>query len=265
MAGAGGVESPRAFAGKETKRLEFLDRILPTRRRVKKLRKALRRIDKRLDSLAPVNRTHRYTLFSMSQALVDVGPETVCIDCGAHQGLISEVFLRLGAEVYAFEANPDLYNATRFRLSEWVERGRLHPIHRAVWDREESINLFMRDDYTADTLLGSASESSSMLVEKTRDGVDYRTSADRYVEVMSVDLCKFIESLDREIHILKMDVEGVEFDILLKLIESGLYERVRHIFVETHDHKIPELGEKARRTRELIEEHGISNIDLEWH
>ncbi len=243
----------------------LLTKLLPTRRAVKEIRKSVRKLAKRLDAESSVNRTHRYTLYSMSDALTGLAEGSVCIDCGAHQGLISEVFLRLGATVYAFEANPYMHNTIRFRLHDWIERGRLHPINRAVWDREELIKLYMRDDLDAETLLQSASESSSLLVEKTRDDVKYKTSAENYVEVMSVDLCKFIESLDREVHILKMDIEGVEFDVLLKLIEAGLHERIKHIFVETHDHKIPELAEKARRTRELIAERGIENIDLEWH
>ncbi len=245
--------------------MSVLSKLLPTRTAVKKTRKSVRDISKRLNNLEKVNRTHRYTLFSMSEALTELLPGGVCIDCGAHQGLISEVFLRLGATVYAFEANHYLYNTIRFSLSDWVLSGKLRPMNNAVWDREESIKLYLREDFSADTLLGSASESSSLLVEKTQDDVKYKTSRDRYLEVMSVDLCKFIEQLDREVHILKLDVEGVEFDILLKLIESGLHEKINYIFVETHDHKIPELGEKARRTRELITDRGIKNIDLDWH
>jgi FkbM family methyltransferase len=245
--------------------MKFIKKMLSTRSDIKNIRKRVRSIESRLKRAEKGNRIHQYAIYSMSEALRGVTRGSICIDCGAHQGLISEVFLGMGATVYAFEPNHYMYNYLRFRLSDSVRNGSLHALNNAVWDRKEEIKLYLRDDFAADTMLDGASESSSILVEKTQDNIKYRTSKDKFVSVESIDLCEFIESLGKEVHILKLDVEGAEFDILLKLIESGIYKNVRHMFVETHEEKIPELKEKSEATRRMISEKGITNIDLDWH
>jgi FkbM family methyltransferase len=87
---------------------------------------------------------------------------------------------------------------------------------------------------------------------------------DKYCEVETIDLCEFIESLNCNVKILKMDVEGVECKILKKMINTGIIKKIDYAFVETHDHKIPELMHETDMIRELIEVKGLKNICLEW-
>jgi hypothetical protein len=87
---------------------------------------------------------------------------------------------------------------------------------------------------------------------------------EKNVEVEIIDLCEFIESLNHRIRILKIDIEGVECRVLAKMIGTGVIERVDHVFVETHDHKIPELKAETHAIRELIKKRGIKNINLDW-
>lgn len=87
---------------------------------------------------------------------------------------------------------------------------------------------------------------------------------EKNVEVEIIDLCKFIESLNRRIRILKMDIEGVECRVLEKMIGTGVIEKIDYAFVETHDHKIPELKAETNSIRELIKTRGIRNINLDW-
>ena len=244
--------------------MKLIKKLFPSLQ-IKDIRKKVRSIESMIKRRRNDEKIHEYAIFSMSEALRDVGPESICIDCGAHKGLISEVFLRMGATVYAFEPNHYLFNYARFRLGDAVEGGSFHIANNAVWDRVENIKLYLREELGEETMLDSASESSSILIEKTRDNIKYQTSEDKFLEVESVDLAEFIDSLNQDVHILKLDVEGAEFDILLKLIHTGVYTKVRHIFVETHEDKIPELREKSDETRRLIADNGITNIDLDWH
>ena len=79
-----------------------------------------------------------------------------------------------------------------------------------------------------------------------------------------IDLCEFIQSLNQQIRILKLDVEGVESPILRKIISTGIRKKIDYTFVETHDHKIPELIAETNALRELIKNRKIGNINLNW-
>ena len=61
-----------------------------------------------------------------------------------------------------------------------------------------------------------------------------------------------------------MDVEGVECRILRKIINSGIIDEIDYIFVETHDHKVPELREETDAIRALIQNRKYVNINLHW-
>ncbi len=70
--------------------------------------------------------------------------------------------------------------------------------------------------------------------------------------------------MNKEISILKIDIEGAECELLEKIINTKLYKKIKHIYVETHDHKIPELKSKTDTIRKLIKQNGIKNINLDW-
>ena len=91
----------------------------------------------------------------------------------------------------------------------------------------------------------------------------YNVRKDKYIDVEIVDLCGFIKSLDRRIKILKMDIEGAECPILEKIINTGALDAIDHIFVETHDHKIPELVQETNRLRALVRVG--KKINLNWN
>ena len=55
--------------------------------------------------------------------------------------------------------------------------------------------------------------------------------------IEAVDLCQFIKKLDSPIEILKIDVEGVEYGIVNKLIDTELIYDIKNVFVEVHAKK----------------------------
>lgn len=44
--------------------------------------------------------------------------------------------------------------------------------------------------------------------------------------------------------VLKIYIEGFEVDLVPDLIREGVLENMNTVFVETHDHKWPELSER---------------------
>ena len=87
---------------------------------------------------------------------------------------------------------------------------------------------------------------------------------DTNVEVELVDLAAFIKGLGRRVRLLKMDVEGMEAPILKKLIDEGVIDLIDHVFVETHDDRIPSLKQETDEIRRLVVEKGLRHVDLGW-
>lgn len=181
-------------------------------------------------------------------------PGDIAIDCGANLGAITRILAASGAEVHAFEPNPDAFAL----LSKAVaDRPNVHLHPQAVLDRPGRLTLHLHMNY--DRNPERFSSGSSLIAEKRNvDGA-------RGVEVEVIDLVAFIAALDRPVKLLKIDVEGAEYDILHALLDRGVIDRVEKIFVETHAHAIPSLRETDARLRARIAEAGLERkIDLNW-
>jgi FkbM family methyltransferase len=177
----------------------------------------------------------------------------IAIDCGANVGDITQHLCKLGSTVYCFEPNPYAFKVLKDRFSNMHN---VHCIQKGVNDKNILAKLYLHENSDKDEVYWST--GSSLL--------DFKGNvlSDKYVEVEVIDLCEFIESLNHRVRILKMDIEGVECAILRKIINSGVIDKIDYTFVETHDHKIPELKAETNAIRELIVQRRISNINLYW-
>lgn len=106
-----------------------------------------------------------------------------------------------------------------------------------------------------------------MLSQGNRICESVQESSEGY-EVEVIDLCEFLEkellSQHERIYFLKLDVEGVEFEIMQKLIERGLYKRIDYIACETHEYMFEDGLERLESLKALITKHKIENIFLDW-
>lgn len=202
-----------------------------------------------------LNRCAYYTSYvKLIPILKKIDSSSLFIDCGANVGDISSLFLSKGAQVKAFE--PDLlaysYLQKRFAGKEGIEI-----INKAVADREGRAMFYYHKE-RVNTQGIEFTVSSSLVKEKINvDGM-------HGVEVEIVDLCKYIESLNRRVDILKMDIEGEEIAVLKKMINEETYTKIDLILVETHETKIPGHKEEVALLKRLIKERGIQNIKLNW-
>jgi len=185
--------------------------------------------------------------------LDDLSPKGIAIDCGANVGDITERMANTGARVYAFEPNPYAFQKLKKRLENFEN---VTCINKGVWDRNTSSKLYLHNEASKDEEFWSF--ASSIIKEKTN--VDPGHS----IEIQLVDLCEFIENLDQPVDLLKMDIEGAEYEILEKFLEKHLYQKVKMTLVEPHDSKIKGLKEKSRRIRKIIKDKGVTNIKLSW-
>lgn len=82
-------------------------------------------------------------------------------------------------------------------------------------------------------------------------------------EVEVIDLCEFLEQKEERIYLLKLDVEGAEFEILPTLIEKKLYEKIDYIVCETHEYMFKDGVEKLKVIKKELEKRGVKNIFLD--
>lgn len=63
---------------------------------------------------------------------------------------------------------------------------------------------------------------------------------------------------------IKLDIEGAEFDILNDLIDQKLYKKIEYIMVETHERFFNDGIQKINLLKEKIRKNNITNIFLDW-
>lgn len=176
----------------------------------------------------------------------------VCIDCGCNAGSVSDVFLHQGAFTYAFEPHPYLFEALS---KKYHNVNSIELINKAVWDRNTDMDLHVQ----------KVKQSEVLNLEGTTlfgNRIDARVESKYTVAV--IDLCEFISKLGRRVNILKIDVEGAEFEIIDQILEQGLHGEIDHIFCETHPHFFTDGEEKLAVLEGKIKQVGATNIHLDW-
>lgn len=178
-------------------------------------------------------------------------PGGLMIDCGANVGDVTALFLEKGYTVHAFEPDPD---ARAVLLRRFGGHANLTVHEQAVGARPGRAVLFRKPQAGADEM--NATQSSS-LVQRDLHG-------DGGVEVEVIDLAAFIEGLDRKVDVVKLDVEGVEVDILEAMLDRRFDRKVGQMLVETHERFSSELAARTAAIRRRVKELGIGNVDLDW-
>lgn len=184
----------------------------------------------------------------------NLSEDSICIDCGANVGDITEIFADTKSYVYAFEPSLYCYNKMKERFSG---RKNVFISNKGVLDKNTTMQLFKHQHYDIDkerySLSGSVYESK------------VNVSKDNFEKIKVIDLAEFILKLNKKISILKLDVEGAEYAILKKLINKNIHERIDKIIVETHEDRIPEIQKDAFIVQKMIQSKKIKNIFLDWH
>ena len=86
-----------------------------------------------------------------------------------------------------------------------------------------------------------------------------------YIFAQGINFLEFLENLDCEVGIIKMDIEGGEVDLLELMLErDDLLEKIDFIFVETHEKKSPNQLKRVRSLRAKALKLKRPRINLYW-
>lgn len=188
---------------------------------------------------------------------IGLRPGDVVLDCGANMGDVTARLVDSGATIHAFEPDPDCFAHLSRRFAGQANVV-LH--NAAVGVRPDRLALYR--GVSASGSLASASVRNTLLPGAR--GVD---EAD-CVMVEVLDLPAFIRDLlatTPRIAFAKIDIEGAEIELLTRLHEDGLLDRIGMTVAETHEKKFRHLADDFARLRALIAAHyQPTAVSLDW-
>lgn len=172
------------------------------------------------------------------------------IDLGYNLGQSVDFFTKLIPDsneytIYAFE--PDSRNNSKFNYSLPINYYK-----QAAWIYDGTIKFY----------LGNSSFASTINPTKTTN-----ISTNNYIEVDCIDLSNFIISnFDKQDYIiLKVDIEGAEYELLEHLIKTKAIEYVDDLFVEFHLGKIKNINEEQHnKLISKLYSLGFKYADIAW-
>jgi FkbM family methyltransferase len=215
-----------------------------------------------------LERHRRFSRVSPERAFAQALKDTegfIAIDLGANVG---EYTLRLAGSastVYAFEPDPDTFLELQCAVGD---RDDVVLLQEAAGAEEAELPLFRLSEDSE----GGVVPSKATTIMGHRDKYPVDESG---LTVRVRDFAAFLDDIEGEIGIIKVDIEGAEVDLLDRLIETGTINRARYIFVETHEWLYPEqradVARLYRATRPAAlrsrfpDAAWVPDISLDWN
>ncbi len=153
-----------------------------------------------------------------------IGAEDLVIDAGGYRGTWSyDVLSRYGSRAIVFEPFPA---QAEFLRNLFRNNSRVEVIEAAVGDRNGEDKLTLQSD-----------ASTRFANHRTSESVDIRV----------LDIAGFLSSRGiSEVGCMKLNIEGSEYEVLERLIETGLIRIVRSLLIQFHR---VDASSTERRTR----------------
>lgn len=158
---------------------------------------------------------------------LDLGAGSLVVDVGGYRGDWSaEIFARYAPTIHVLEPVPDFVCHLRRRFSR-NPKIEVHPI-----------------------ALGATTDRTEIFVQA--DGSSVHRQGGGAIAIDVIRASEFLRPLARNgIDLLKLNIEGAEFDVLTDLADSGLIERVRTLQVQFHDF-VPEAARKMKDLQDRL-------------
>jgi len=187
----------------------------------------------------------------------------IYIDCGANTGQVLTSFIEKNKnlECHIFEPQPELEKP----LKDLIRKHRdvsIHYYKKAVWTKDEKLEFYLATEWEVNHKGGS-----TLLNNHTNNlsKIDYNSP----VQVDAIDFTNWLQhqlqpSQDDYI-ILKMDIEGAEYEVLEKMIASGSMSYISELIVEFHHQMIEDITEN-RHDALIRNLKGYGSLKLvTWH
>ena len=170
----------------------------------------------------------------------ELGPDSIVIDVGAYTGMWAQHMIdRYDPVIYAFEPNPQSFAKLAARAAA---NPKLHALSYGIGAEDATVEF---------TLNGTGSS----MFEARREHADVPRVQ---VEIAAVDRVWRELPFDN-VDLMKINIEGAEFPLLEKMIESDLLGKVGTFMVQFHEWHPGAYGRRRRIREALSKTHR-----LEW-
>jgi len=164
------------------------------------------------------------TLADFRRIVDTLGPGDIAIDLGANAGEITQELARSGAEVHAFEPDPETFA----RLQGAVAGFDNVVLHNKAAGGEAGLVPILRPASWYEGREPSASKAVSVVRDQRTEGFVPAGS----VEI--IDFAAFLNALPRPATLVKVDIEGSEWALLDRVMAEAR-DQFDAMFVETHE------------------------------
>ena len=147
--------------------------------------------------------------------------DSIVVDAGAYLGEYSEkIASKCECKIYAYEPVEEYYNKIVDMVNTNPSMKNVMPFKVALSTKTGKENIVISDE-------GSALEKYNKALSGTNEVIDTVDVVDELDWIMS-------ENEKEEIDLMKINVEGAEFDLFHNLITSGMLPKIKNMHVQFH-------------------------------
>ena len=166
----------------------------------------------------------------------------IFIDCGANTCKVLRTFIkRYGDfEFFAFESQPELAGECQKVISENPDT-KITFFNKAVWVENKTLDFYLALKWGKNFKGGS-----TLVTGRNFSDVDYSSP----VQVEAIDFSEWLKTnfSEKDYVIIKMDIEGAEYDVLEKVIRDNNHNIIKELIVEFHQHKFPSISQERHNS-----------------
>jgi FkbM family methyltransferase len=190
----------------------------------------------------------------------------ILLDCGCHygKGLRKQIEINKidpSWKIYCWEANP--YTYQHFLTIDRFKHLDITVYHSAVSNENGTIkfNIQSSTDRNGGSSKSGTGSSLMSLSEWKCKGGEFIEE----VEVPRIDLSEWVlENINPDdFVILKMDIEGAEYDVLEKIIEKNVINLIDKLYIEWHSHMFSSPEIYRAREQKIIYKFVENKIPVE--
>jgi len=192
--------------------------------------------------------------------------KNVFLDCGSHYGQGLTHFIEIFKmtpdkwNIYTFEANPTTYQYLQQASKTVLEKYKVSHFNKAVCTYNGKITI---NEETPVNEPNTGMGSSIISLDKWNpwNGTlreNFKTTS----EVDCFDFSSAVKKLQGSKILVKMDIEGAEYDVLEKMIEDDTLKFITALFIEFHADFFTNKEEIKQREAKIIEKLRENNVNL---
>lgn len=196
----------------------------------------------------------------------------IFVDCGTHlfQGFcdfVKRYNIDETWECYSFEANPITFEMSqdKYKILIGEQNFNLKHYNKAVSSKDGKVKVNCSKDS-----LGYVSQASNILQNPPSYDKQWKNSFEYISHEVYVDCINFSNFLNsiatnEDFVLIKMDIEGSEFEVIQSLIDTKTYKIINDFYCEFHERFFEPQEEYEEKKQKFKDYFFESNIEIkEW-